>query len=57
MKLNIAECPTASQRPSGRPEIARRWFSNCDVIAPSMVQCPELWTRGAISLARSRAPS
>ena len=31
--------------------MARRWFSNCDVAAPSIVQCPELCTRGAISFA------
>ena len=36
--------------PSGSPQIARIWFSNCEVTAPSIVQCPELWTRGAISL-------
>ncbi len=57
MKLYIAEWPTASQRPSGSPHTARRWFSNWLVIAPSIVQCPELWTRGAISFASSRGPS
>ena len=36
--------------PSGRPQIARTWFSNWLVTAPSIVQWPELWTRGAISL-------
>lgn len=39
--------------PSGRPRIARRWFSNWLVSAPSMLQCPELCTRGANSLASS----
>ena len=39
--------------PSGRSRMARRWFSNWLVTAPSMVQWPELWTRGAISLAIS----
>jgi hypothetical protein len=29
--------------PSGRPRIARRWFSNWLVRAPSIVQWPELW--------------
>ena len=57
MKLYIAEWPTASQRPSGSPQTARRWFSNWLVSAASMVQCPELWTRGAISFASSRGPS
>ena len=33
--------------------MARTWFSNWLVTAPSCVQCPELWTRGAISLATS----
>ena len=35
------------------PATARTWFSNWLVSAPSIVQWPELWTRGAISLARS----
>ena len=39
-----------SVAPSGRPQIARIWFSNCEVSAPSIVQWPLLWTRGAISL-------
>ena len=33
------------------------WFSNWLVTAPSMVQCPELCTRGAISLANSVPPT
>ena len=45
----------ASVEPSGQPRIARRWFSNWLVTAPSIVQCPELWTRGAISFASERA--
>ncbi len=36
--------------PSGNPHMARIWFSNWLVMAPSIVQCPLLWTRGAISL-------
>ena len=28
MKLNIAETPIASHRPSGNPHTARTWFSN-----------------------------
>ena len=53
---------TRSVAPSGRPQIARIWFSNCEVTAPSIVQWPLLWTRGAISLntgpsARRRIPS
>ena len=41
--------------PSGRPSTARRWFWNCEVSLPSIVQWPELCTRGASSLASSRA--
>ena len=51
----MAECPRARVLPSGSPAMARTWFSNWLVSAPSMVQCPELCTRGAISLAISRA--
>ena len=40
--------------PSGRSQMARKWFSNWLVTQPSMVQCPELCTRGAISLATRR---
>ena len=36
--------------PSGSPQTARMCCSNCEVSAPSIVQCPLLWTRGAISL-------
>ena len=50
----VAQVNQTQVSPSGRPRIARRWFSNCEVTAPSMVQCPELCTRGAISLATSR---
>lgn len=56
MKLSIALSPTLAVEPSGRPATARRWFSNWLHSAPSMVQCPELCTRGAISLA-FRPPS
>ena len=44
-----------SVEPSGRPRIARRWFSNWLVSEPSIVQCPVLWTRGANSFASSCA--
>ena len=40
--------------PSGRSSTARRWFSNCEVTAPSIVQWPELWGRVATSLTSSR---
>ena len=49
----MAEWPRARVQPSGRPAMARTWFSNWLVSAPSMVQWPELCTRGAISLAMS----
>ena len=42
--------------PRGTSSTARTWFSNCDVTAPSIVQCPELWGRVATSLTRSRPP-
>ncbi len=51
--FSITERPRAEVSPSGHPNPARRWFSNCDVTAPSMVQWPELCTRGATSLATS----
>ncbi|MNV79713.1 hypothetical protein D3C71_1732800 [compost metagenome] len=56
MKLSMALSPTLAVEPSGRPATARRWFSNWLHSLPSMVQCPELCTRGAISLAL-RPPS
>ena len=40
--------------PSGRPQTARMCCANWLVPQPSMVQWPELWTRGAISLTSSR---
>ena len=43
--------------PSGRPRIARRWFSNWLVAEPSIVQWPVLWTRGANSFASSAPPT
>src|SRR6266436_2210343 len=53
MRLSMAQWPAGPVEPSGRPRTARRWFSNWLVTAPSMLQWPELWTRGAISLTRS----
>jgi hypothetical protein len=49
----VAHCdPRAASAvsPSGSPQMARIWFSNWLVSAPSIVQWPLLWTRGAISL-------
>ena len=43
--------------PSGQPAMARICCSNCEVEAPSSVQWPELWTRGAISLTSASARS
>ena len=39
--------------PSGQPQMARMCCSNCEVTQASLVQWPELWTRGAISLTSS----
>ena len=50
-RFSIAACPRARVSPSGQPSMARRWFSNWLVSAPSIVQWPELCTRGAISFA------
>ena len=50
-----ADAAHADVSPSGRPSTARTWFSNWLRAAPSMVQCPELCTRGAISLPSSLA--
>ena len=51
MMLRISTVRAARRvSPSGNPQMARMWFSNWLVSAPSMVQWPELWTRGAISL-------
>jgi len=52
-KFNMPAWPRTETSPSGQPRIALRWFSNWLVSAPSIVQWPELCTRGAISLARS----
>ncbi len=49
--------PRAAVEPSGRPSTARMWFSNWLVSAPSIVQWPELWTRGASSFASTLARS
>ena len=46
----------ASVAPSSSPQIARMCCSNCEVAAPSIVQWPLLWTRGASSLT-TRRPS
>ena len=51
-----SDCPSPRRRatspvePGGRSQIARMCCSNCEVTAPSIVQWPLLWTRGAISL-------
>ena len=42
--------------PSGRPHTARSCWWNCEVSAASIVRWPELWGRGAISLASTRRP-
>jgi len=55
MQFTIAEQPRGAVDPSGQPSTARRWFSNWLVRAPSCVQWPELWTRGAISLTSRRS--
>ena len=52
-RLTIAVGASAAVEPSGRAQIARMCCSNCDVAAPSMVQWPLLWTRGASSLTTS----
>ena len=57
MQFTIAATPRASVEPSGSPSTARTWFSNWLVTAPSIVQCPELCTRGAISFASSAPPT
>ena len=54
MQLTIAlDADARAVEPSGQPRTARRWFSNWLVSAPSIVQWPELCTRGAISFASS----
>ena len=56
MQLTIALAPTRARSiRAASPRTARRWFSNWLVSAPSIVQCPLLCTRGAISFASSRA--
>ena len=55
MQLSITHGPRAAVEPSGQPSTARRWFSNWLVSAPSIVQWPELCTRGANSLASELA--
>ncbi len=57
MTLTMTAWPRGAALPSGSPATARTWFSNWLVSAPSMVQWPELCTRGAISFATSRPRS
>src|SRR5487761_1589619 len=45
--------PDSAQDPSGKSSTARRCCSNCDVRAPSIVQCPLLCGRIASSLTSS----
>ena len=47
----------ATVAPSGQPAIARICCSNCETAQASMVQWPELCTRGAISLTSSLSPA
>ena len=47
----VAAAPTMAASPSGHPSTARRCCSNWLVTEPSIVQWPELCTRGAHSLA------
>ena len=55
--LTLATCGCwGAVEPSGRSSTARTWFSNCEVTAPSIVQCPELWGRVATSLTSRRPP-
>ena len=54
--FGMALWPRVHVPPSGRSLTARKWFSNWLATAPSMVQWPELWTRGAISLASTWPP-
>ena len=49
MLLITATAAVASVGPNGSPATARRWFSNWDVRAPSMAQCPVLCGRIASS--------
>ena len=58
-RLVISTRPRRIGLPSGKPATARMCCSNCDTEAPSMVQWPELCTRGAISLTSTawEAPS
>src|SRR3546814_5370964 len=49
IQFSMHAWPRIADAPSGRPSTARMWFSNCEVSAPSMLQWPELCTRGASS--------
>ena len=55
-RLTVTLGRSNSALPKGRPHTARICCSNWLVTAPSIVQWPELWGRGAISLIRI-APS
>src|SRR6516165_3712890 len=48
-----AKAPDGAQEPSGRSRTARRCCSNCEVRAPSIVQCPLLCGRIASSFTSS----
>ena len=52
-RLTIAVGESAAVDPRPSPQMARMCCSNCEVTAPSIVQWPELWTRGASSLTTS----
>ena len=54
-RFTMALCPRGG-RSEGQRRDGAEWFSNWLVSEPSIVQCPELCTRGAISLASSRSP-
>ena len=53
-RLTIAAGMTRSVGPSGKPHRARTCCSNWLVTPASIVKCPELCGRGAISLTSSR---
>ena len=53
MRFVIVAATIGATGPSGCPVIASRCCVNWLVAAPSIVQCPVLCTRGAISLATS----
>ena len=57
IRLVMVTAPWRTGLPSGQPAMARMCCSNCEIVAPSSVQCPELCTRGAISLTRTFGPA